>query len=150
MGGLRYSDRKRWVEFVNKGNSESFFEVLKLFYEEMIKEWIVAGNQREDFVKYGPKLVIILDNASFHKQAEMLKKIESEMPNIQLEYLPEYSPDYNLIELVWHSAKEYLAHRFFQSIEELELVIHKLLNEGELIINWSRKLKNKGNSINLI
>jgi DDE superfamily endonuclease len=90
MGGLRYSDRKRWVEFVNQGNSESFFEVLKLFYEEMIKEWIVAGNQREDFAKYGPKLVIILDNASFHKQAEMIKEIESEMPNIQLGVLQQF------------------------------------------------------------
>ena len=25
-----------------------------------------------------------------------------------------------------------------------------LLNKGELIINWSRKLKNKGNAINVI
>ena len=52
------------------------------------------------------------------------------MPNIHLEYLPEYSPDYNLIELVWHSAKEYIAGRLFKSIEELELLLHQLLNEG--------------------
>ena len=56
-----------------------------------------------------PKIVIILDNASFHKKKEYIQKIEGEMPNIHLEYLPEYSPDYNLIELVWHSAKEYMA-----------------------------------------
>ncbi len=37
---------------------------------------------------------------------------------IILEYLPEYSPDYNLIELVWHSTKEYVAHRLFKSIQE--------------------------------
>lgn len=112
MGGLRYSDRKRWVEFVKKGNSQSFKEVLKVFYEEIVSEWVEAGN----------------------KKAEMLKEIEIEMPNIQLEYLPEYSPDYNLIELVWHSAKEDLSHRFFKSVEELEAVLHKLLNQGELII----------------
>lgn len=150
MGGLRYSDQKRWVEFVDQGNSKSFKEVLKLFYEETLSEWIEAGNSQEDFAECGPKLVIILDNASFHKKAEMLKEIETEMPNIQLEYLPEYSPDYNLIELVWHSAKEYLAHRFFESVEELESILHKLLNEGELIIKWNRHLKNKGNSINLV
>lgn len=69
------------------------------------------------------------------------------MPNIHLEYLPEYSPDYNLIELVWHSAKEYIAGRLFKSIEELEFILHQLLNEGELIIKWGRKLKNKGNAI---
>ena len=134
MGGLRYSDRKRWVEFVKKGNSQSFKEVLKVFYEEIVSEWVEAGNKKENFAESGPKLVIVLDNASFHKKAEMLKEIEIEMPNIQLEYLPEYSPDYNLIELVWHSAKEDLSHRFFKSVEELEAVLHKLLNQGELII----------------
>jgi transposase len=64
--------------------------------------------------------------------------------------LPEYSPDYNLIELVWHSAKEHIANRLFTSIEELELLLHRLLNEGELTINWNRKLKNKGNSVNTV
>ncbi|GFE72346.1 hypothetical protein CFPU101_49560 [Chroococcus sp. FPU101] len=150
MGCLRYSDRKRFVEFVKKGNSQSFKEVLKVFYEEVINEWIEAGNKKEDFCEKGARLVIILDNASFHKKAEILKEIETEMPNIYLEFLPEYSPDYNLIELVWHSAKEYLAHRFFESVEKLESVLHELLNEGGLIIKWNRKLKNKGNSVNLI
>ena len=32
MGGLRYSDKKRFVEFLNKGNSNNFYQVLKLFY----------------------------------------------------------------------------------------------------------------------
>ena len=41
------------------------------------------------------------------------------MPNLHLKYLPEYSPDYNLIELVWHSAKEYIAGRLFKLIDLL-------------------------------
>ena len=69
------------------------------------------------------------------------------MPNLRLEYLPEYSPDYNLIELVWHSAKEYIANKVFTSIEELEELLKRLLNEGELIIKWERKVKNKGNAV---
>lgn len=147
MGAIRYSDKKRFVEFLSKSNSNSFYEVLKLFYQDLICEWVEAGNNREDFAKKGPKIVIILDNASFHKKQDYIQKIETEMPNIHLEYLPEYSPDYNLIELVWHSAKEYIANRLFKSIEELEILLHKLLNEGELIIKWERKLKNKGNAI---
>jgi hypothetical protein len=51
-----------------------------------------------------------------------------------------------LIELVWHSAKEYIANRLFTSTEELEYLLHKLLNEGKLIIKWERKVKNKGNA----
>lgn len=147
MGALRYSDKKRFVDFLKKSNSQSFYEVLKLFYQELINEWVKAGNKKEDFVKKGPKIVIILDNASFHKKAEYIEKIETEMPNLHLEYLPKYSPDYNLIELVWHSAKEYIANRLFESIEELEFLLNYLLNEGELVIKWDRKIKNKGNAV---
>ena len=72
------------------------------------------------------------------------------MPNLIIEFLPEYSPDYNLIELVWHSAKEFIANRLFKSIEELEELLNRLLNEGELVINWGRKIKNKGNAVNAV
>lgn len=147
MGGLRYSDKKRFVEFLDVGNANNFYKVLESFYQELIYEWVEAGNQAEEFAERGAKIVIILDNASFHKQKESIKKIEAEMPNLHLEFLPEYSPDYNLIELVWHSAKEYIANRLFKSIEELECLLHQLLNEGKLFINWGRKLKNKGNAI---
>lgn len=147
MGALRYSDKKRFVDFLDKSNSENFYKVLKIFYQELINEWMEEGNKSEDFIEKGAKIVIILDNASFHKKEEYLQKVEAEMPNIHLEYLPEYSPDYNLIELVWHSAKEYIANRLFKSIEELEFLLHKLLNEGELVIKWERKLKSKGNAI---
>jgi transposase len=72
------------------------------------------------------------------------------MPNLIIEFLPEYSPDYNLIELVWHSAKEFIANRLFKSIEELEELLNRLLNQGELVINWGRKLKKKGNAVNAV
>lgn len=146
MGGLRNSDKKRFVEVISKGNSDNFYKVLKLFYQELIYEWVEAGKQASDFEEKGAKIVIVLDNASFHKKEEYLKKIQTEMPNINLEFLPKYSPDYNLIELVWPSAKEYIAHRLFTSIEELECLLNRLLNEGELIIKWGRKIKNKGNA----
>lgn len=147
MGGLRYSDKKKFIEFLEKGNADNFYNVLKSFYQELIHEWVEAGNQAKDFAEKGAKIVIILDNASFHKKEEYIEKIEAEMPKLHLEFLPEYSPDYNLIELVWHSAKEYVANRLFKSIEELEYLLHHLLNEGELVIKWGRKIKNKGDAL---
>jgi transposase len=107
---------------------------LPCFYEELINEWVSAGNQASEFAEKKAKIVRVLDNASFHKKEECLKKIETEMPNLHLEFLPENSPDYNLTELVWSSTKEYIAHRLFTSIEELEYLVHRLLNEGQLII----------------
>ena len=62
-----------------------------------VQEWRELGNQAEDFAKSGIKIVIILDNASFHKKKDILSKISAEMPYIILEFLSAYSPDYNLI-----------------------------------------------------
>ena len=90
MGFLRYSDKKRFVQFVKKGNSETFFEVRSVFYAEAIREWVEDGNLAEEFEAKGPQIVIILDNASFHKKAEIIQKREEEIPKIHLEYLPPY------------------------------------------------------------
>ncbi len=56
------------------------------------------GNLPEDFREKGPKIIIILDNASYHKKKDVIEQVEKELPNIRLEFLPAYSPDYNLIE----------------------------------------------------
>jgi len=132
---------------IKKGNGEVFYEQLKSLNNFLIEEWMSQGNPQETFNRDGAKIVIVLDNASFHKRKDILAKIEAEMPNIILEFLPPYSPDYNLIELVWHSAKEYIAHRLFESVAQLEELLNKLLNEGGLVIQWGRKIKNKGNAV---
>ncbi|NJL80440.1 MAG: IS630 family transposase [Richelia sp. SM2_1_7] len=147
MGGLRYHDKKRMNFVIKKGNADVFYEQLTLLYDFLLQEWVEQGNIVENFNDCAAKIVIILDNASFHKRKDILDKIEKEMPNIILEFLPPYSPDYNLIELVWHSAKEYIAHRLFESVEQLEELLNKLLNQGGLIIKWDRKIKNKGNAV---
>jgi len=106
---------------------------------------VSKGNNPEYFSKHGPKIILILDNASFHKRKDVLAKIAKDFPNFILEFLPAYSPDYNIIELVWHSCKEYIAHRLFKSVDELKSLLDKLLNQGELVIKWHRKIKHKGN-----
>lgn len=135
---------------IKKGDSSTFYEQLKKLNESVKKEWIEKGNKEAEFPKKGTRILIILDNASFHKKKEILIDIENNLPNIILEFLPAYSPDYNLIELVWHSAKEYIAHREFENKEQLAKVVDNLLNEGDLTINWSKKFKNKGNLVDAI
>ncbi|BCL36963.1 IS630 family transposase [Nostoc sp. MS1] len=147
MGGLRYHDKKRINFVIKKGNADVFYEQIKSLNNFLLQEWVEQGKSVEEFKDGSAKIVIILDNASFHKRKDILSKIESEMPNIILEFLPPYSPDYNLIELLWHSAKEYIAHRLFESVSQLEELLNKLLNQGGLIIKWERKIKNKGNAV---
>jgi transposase len=150
MGGLRNGDKKRKCFFIPKGDGNIFLEQLKNLNEFVKEEWVKKGNRTKDFETKGPKILLILDNASFHKRGDIIEEIEKNLPNIQLEFLPAYSPDYNLIELVWHSSKEYIAGRLFESIDQLQNLLDRLLNEGKLEIKWSRKLKNKGNLVNAI
>ncbi|HEY9829447.1 MAG TPA: IS630 family transposase, partial [Stenomitos sp.] len=147
MGGVRYHDQKRKCYFIERGNSESFYEQLEQLNKFVKEEWVEQGNEAEEFEKKGPKILMILDNASYHKKKTTLEKIEKNFPNIQLYFLPAYSPDLNLVELVWHSTKEYIAHRLLKSVEDLRELLDKLLNQGELIIQWRRKVKNKGNAV---
>jgi len=148
MGGVRSHDKKRINFFIKRGNGESFIEQLEQLQYFVLQEWVEQGNKVEDFPKMGPKIVIILDNASYHKRSDIIENIKSQFPNIILEFLPAYSPDFNLIELVWHSCKEFIAGRLFKSVDELRDLLDRLLNQGELVIKWNRKIKDKGNMVN--
>ena len=53
MGGVRYSDKKRWVDLIPTGNAQNFKSVLLIFYKDIQREWIEQGNKREDFDKNG-------------------------------------------------------------------------------------------------
>jgi transposase len=51
--------------------------------------------------------VLVLDNASIHKQQELRALVEDGVGGI-LEFLPPYSPDYNPIEKAWAAYKTWL------------------------------------------
>jgi len=147
MGGLREHDRHRLCFFVDKGNADNFFEQLSQLYAFIQREWSEKGNCAEEFRHKGPQIFVILDNASYHKRKDVSEKIQQAFPNLCLEFLPAYSPDMDLIELVWHSCKEYIAHRLFHTVEELRSLLNQLLNQGKLEIKWQRKIKNKGDAL---
>ena len=48
MGAVRYSDKKRVVDFVSKGDGNNFYLTLKVLYQEVKNEWIQQGNASED------------------------------------------------------------------------------------------------------
>ena len=108
-----------WVWSVKTLPCNGFGAIVAPWIIEHRKEWVETEKPEENIQDLGQEIVIIVDNASFHKRKDVLAKIEAEMPNIRLEFLPPYSQDFNLIELVWHSAKEYIAHRLFESVNQL-------------------------------
>jgi transposase len=50
-----------------------------------------------------PTSVVVMDNATFHKRADIIRVIEKQGHTV--EFLPSYSPDLNPIEKKWAQAK---------------------------------------------
>ena len=74
------------------------------------------------------KIVFILDNVKYHNTQG-----NSDYPlpkNIELLFLPAYSPDLNLQERICnHFKTEYVNNKFFPNLEELSFTINKGLRE---------------------
>jgi len=66
--------------------------------------------------------VVVLDNATIHTAKVVLEKLEEwEARNLYLYYLPTYSPELNLIEIVWRKIKyEWLPLSAFESFASLK------------------------------
>ena len=63
-------------------------EQLQQFNELIKQEWVNKGNRSEDFQSHGPRIILILDNASFHKRQDILSRLSQELPNFRLDFLP--------------------------------------------------------------
>jgi len=68
MGAVRLYDRKRICYFVEKGNSDIFYEQLQQLYEHILQEWGGQGNKTEEWKEKGTKIFIVLDKANYHKK----------------------------------------------------------------------------------
>lgn len=72
-------------------------------------------------------LYIILDNAAYQRCSKVKSKAEE--LNINLIFLPPYSPNLNLIERLWKFLrKELLANRFFNSFKTFFTEIESFIN----------------------
>jgi len=78
----------------------------------MFHLWVVG----DLLPKLPPGCVVVMDNASFHKRADIRRAIE-EAGHI-LEFLPPSSPDLNPIEHKWARAKA-IRRRKRRSVDEL-------------------------------
>src|SRR5262249_15544959 len=65
--------------------------------------------------------IVVLDNVSFHKVAGVEEAIQDR--GAELRYLPQYSPEFNPIELVFHPLKALLRKAAERTIDGLERCI---------------------------
>ena len=108
------------------------------------------SNKIEDFISFLRKIrevnpekriIIILDNFRTHHAKKVRE--ESEKLNIQLVYLPPYSPDLNPIEYVWKSIKRYVSEESPLNVGELKEIIarsfKKLTESTSFAKSWIDK-----------
>jgi transposase len=74
-------------------------------------------------------LVLVLDNASYHKTPALRAWFAAHADRISILWLPTYSPQLNLIERVWRFVKSKLAcHRFWNNLDGLQGAAQILLD----------------------
>lgn len=96
-----------------------YFEVLETTFNS---DRIILFMDRfvEQTVK---KTVVILDNSPIHKSKKFMAKIEEwKVKDVLIYFLPPYSPELNLIEILWKRIKyqwlDFDAYKSFQSLKE--------------------------------
>lgn len=70
------------------------------------------------------KLLIVLDNAPWHKKAVRLMREDANYTRLEFLFLPPYSPESNPIERVWRITRRERTHnRFFENLQVLKTVL---------------------------
>ncbi|WP_123056929.1 IS630 family transposase, partial [Escherichia sp. MOD1-EC7003] len=82
---------------------------------------------RKVYPDYNQKIHVILDGAGYHRS--QLVKDWAEVVNIQLHYLPPYSPNLNPIERMWKLMNEHARNnRYFSSTREFRDAIFEFFS----------------------
>jgi len=103
MGSYNFETGQITVNFHQKGNYQSFKKHLKK----------VLYTYREH-----SKIIIVVDNVRFH-HAKLLKIWLKKKPQLEIVYLPPYSPDLNPIERAWWYMRKKITHnRYVKSLKE--------------------------------
>ena len=84
------------------------------------------------YLKYqmqNEKIILICDNASFHKARWLTEWVKSQSSWLKVEFLPAYSPDFNPIERLWRWMKtEFTHNKCFKSELQLQSYLTRVIN----------------------
>jgi transposase len=122
------------------------------FYGEL-EEDSVNGGRFKEFIwslkkrMGGDKIILICDNAKFHKSQELQEWYPLQESWLSVEFLPAYSPDFNPIERLWKWFKgEFTHNRCWKTngllLRDLQNIIQNL-NEGKYDLTPIMKKENE-------
>jgi len=127
------SERLNVVGFLNRDNNLTAYT----FYGNIDSQVVIACI--DDFTKdLKKKTVLVIDNARIHTSGTLKDKMpEWKEKGLELFYLPTYSPELNVIEILWRFIKyEWIQFRAYKSFQHLvqyvENVIKTFGNEYQI------------------
>ena len=112
------------VSFADRGNYQSFKKHIKKLLR---------------IYKDKSKIIVYMDNVRFH-HAKLLREFLKTRPQLEIRYLPAYSPDLNPVERVWWYMRKSITHnRYISSLKERIAKFWRLLSpclkQNELLKN---------------
>jgi len=84
---------------------------------------INSNEELKNSLKEIMPIIMVLDNCRIHSSKITLEVSKS--LNIDLRFLPKYSPQYNPIEQVWRSIKREISYHIIKTQKQLQKTIYK-------------------------
>lgn len=119
--------------FLHKNNDGFFYPHEGSVTSQVVIEAFEAFGQRyvEHYQQTKLPCIVIIDNAPVHTSAAFLKKMEDWYSyGIGVHFLPTYSPELNLIEILWRKIKyEWLPFVAYSCYQNLKSEVQKVLDQ---------------------
>jgi len=115
IGALQWATEHVFTQTIERKNSQTFIQFL---------EYLLV----EQFPTH--KIILVLDNASYHKSKASLAALSLFEPRVRVFWLPKYCPNLNPIERFWRHLKD------LASANKLDLAMENLLNRIEAVLSF--------------
>ena len=112
--------RMCWALWVVRTTTEKVIEVFDAFSQNYYEQ---------EFLRHGKLCFVVIDNASMHTSAAFRERMEDwSLRGVIPRYLPTYSPELNLIEILWRKIKyEWLPLQAFRDSIHFKYWLNKIL-----------------------
>lgn len=114
IGAFQWASEQVFTQAVERKNSQTFIQFLEYLLIEQFPT---------------QKIILVLDNASYHKSKASLAALSLFEPRVIVFWLPKYCPNLNPIERFWRHLKDLAnAIKLDISLESLSQRVENILN----------------------
>lgn len=103
------------------------------WFHEKQNQHVLIEILRELLWKRG-KVLLLLDNARWHKGKLVRKFIAEKKGRVKLVYFPPYSPELNPVEQCWKEVKKNISNKLFHDTNEMKQEVNDTMNK-QIFIN---------------